>query len=79
MDETTGAIKRAARYRAAREQDVDALVELVVDRILEVVGHLADPTGAPAVPGTWCSHCHLRSSCPEGATFLERRAAAQRS
>ncbi|OXJ07265.1 GNAT family N-acetyltransferase [Burkholderia sp. HI2500] len=29
MDETTGAIKRAASYRAAREQDVDVLVELV--------------------------------------------------
>ncbi|WP_423396319.1 GNAT family N-acetyltransferase [Burkholderia sp. LMG 21824] len=29
MDETTGAIKRAASYRAASEQDIDALVELV--------------------------------------------------
>ena len=48
----------------------DGLVELVVDRIAEVAGHLADVERAPTVAGRWCSHCHWRDVCEDGAAFL---------
>jgi hypothetical protein len=48
----------------------EALVDLVVDRIAEVAGHLADAERAPTVPGRWCSHCHWRDVCEDGAAFL---------
>lgn len=48
----------------------EGLVDLVVDRIAEVAGHLAERETAPTVPGRWCSHCHWRDVCADGAAFL---------
>lgn len=48
----------------------EGLVDLVVDRIAEVAGHLADAEAAPTVAGRWCSHCHWRDVCEVGAAFL---------
>lgn len=47
-----------------------ALLDLAVDRVVEVVGHLVDPEHAPAAPGHWCGHCHLRDACEPGAAHL---------
>lgn len=49
-------------------QPVDeSLLELAADRIVEVVGYLADPERASARPGPWCRYCHLLDDCAEGA------------
>jgi hypothetical protein len=54
--------------------DVDeALTDLAVDRLLEVLRYLAEPSAAPAVPGEWCRHCHLRDVCETGLGHLSDR------
>jgi len=47
-----------------------ALLELVTDRVVEVVQHRAAPDDAPPWPGNGCSHCHLLDDCAEGTAHL---------
>lgn len=53
-----------------------ALLDLAVDRIVEVVQLLAAAEEPGPVPGPWCHHCHLRPDCPEGAAHVEAARAA---
>lgn len=46
------------------------LLELVTDRVVEVVSHRAAPDQAPPIPGRWCVHCHLLDICSEGAAHV---------
>jgi hypothetical protein len=56
--------------------DVDeALTDLAVDRLLEVLGYLSDPSTAPPVAGDWCRYCHLRDVCETGLIHLADRSA----
>ena len=48
------------------------LLDLAVDRVVEVVGHRADPDRAPAVVGRGCRHCHLLDVCDEGGAHVGR-------
>ncbi len=50
-----------------------ALLDLVSDRVVEVVQHRSAPEAAPPWPGNGCSHCHLLDDCPEGRAHLDRR------
>lgn len=65
-----------AAGRKVRHEVDENLVDLVVDRIAEVVSHRADPSSAPPTPGRWCSHCHLLDVCAEGSAHLASPAAA---
>lgn len=62
---------------------VDAsLLDLVTDRLVEVVQHRSAPDDAPPWPGSGCSHCHLLDGCAEGLAHVDglrrRRAGAAR-
>ncbi|MHB1139348.1 MAG: hypothetical protein ACYC2O_10365 [Microthrixaceae bacterium] len=46
------------------------LLDLAVDRVVEVVGHRADPDQAPPMVGRGCRHCHLLDVCEEGAEHV---------
>ncbi len=67
---TTGSA--ATGNRVAHAVD-ESLLELVTDRVVEVVQHRAAPEHAPPWPGNGCSHCHLLDDCPEGLAHLEAR------
>lgn len=41
------------------------LLEVAIERIVELVGWRVDPDSAPLVPGRWCADCHLLDVCPE--------------
>ena len=47
-----------------------ALLDLALDRTEELLGYLADPGGAPAVPGRSCALCDLLEDCPAGLRQL---------
>ncbi len=64
----------ATGLRVAHAVD-DTLLELVSDRVVEVVQHRSAPEAAPPWPGNGCSHCHLLDDCPEGLAHLEERRA----
>lgn len=49
------------------------LLDLAVDRVVEVVGHHADPDHAPPSVGRGCRHCHLLDLCDEGTAHVARR------
>ncbi len=64
---TTGAPSTGTRTAVVVDE---ALLDLTVDRVLEVVQVRADPDGAPAAPGRDCTWCHLLEDCAEGRTHL---------
>lgn len=43
-----------------------SLLELAVDRVVELAAAAAVPDSASVTPGTWCASCHLLGSCDEG-------------
>ncbi len=47
-----------------------ALLDLALDRTEELLGYLAEPQGAPAVPGRSCALCDLLEDCPAGLRQL---------
>lgn len=65
---TTGSSSTGARVVTPVD---DALLDLAVDRVVEVVQHRAAPDDAPPWPGPGCAHCHLLDGCAEGLEHLE--------
>ena len=53
----------------------DSLLELVSDRVVEVVQHRSAPDDAPPWPGRGCSYCHLLDECAEGRAHVDRLSA----
>lgn len=48
------------------EEVTPSLLELAVDRVVELAAAAAAPDAAPVAPGGWCRYCHLLADCTEG-------------
>lgn len=56
---------------AHRAQAVTAeLLELAVDRVVDLAVAAAAPADAPLSAGPWCRRCHLLDACDEGAAVV---------
>lgn len=70
------ALGSPATGRMQRTTVDSALLDLALDRTVELLGYRADPSTAPAVPGRACRSCEVLEDCPEG---LARVAGVQAS